>query len=146
MAGILQATEFLDLAIAGDVTTAVTGSLIGSVVDLYQNDLTPDRHTVVGDFVVANYDGYAQSAVTWLAASRADDGSIELVGTVPEFRPTGALVSNTIFGYFLRDGAGNLLASARDDLAPLPMGSTLDSILITVRVRITAGGLVSVVS
>jgi len=142
----LIAFQALDLAIAADVVTAVTGALIDAEVRLYQNDVTPSAGMVLADFDVATYDGYADEAVTWLAPSVADDGTVEIVGTVGEFRPTGAVTPNTIFGALLLDGTGALIMAGRFDGAPLPMGSVLDSLLVTPRWRAPSSGLMSVVS
>jgi len=142
----LVPTEVLDLAIAGDVVTAVTGALIGAEVELFQNDVNPTRGSVIADFDVATFAGYNAEAVQWLEPSRADDGNIEVVGTLQEFRPTDDVTPNTIFGFFVTDGGTEVLYAARFENAPLPMGSTLDSILLTLRARIPAGGMGSTVS
>jgi len=142
----LVSTQVLDLAIADDVTTAVTGSLIGAQVGLFQNDITPLRTSVVGDFTQATYTGYALANVTWSAPSVSDGGDVELIGTVPEFRPDDAVTPNTVFGFLLVDGAGAYIMGARFDDPPLPMGSALDVIIVTVRVRIPSGGIASIVT
>lgn len=127
--------------ILSDMTTAVTGALIGAEVELFKSDTTPTPTTPLASYTLADYTGYAAGAVTWLAISIADDGSYEVVGTVPEFRPTGTATANNIYGWILTDGAGVLLAAARFDNPPLPMEDTLDSIILTVRVRVTPTGL-----
>jgi hypothetical protein len=141
----LIGNQQLDLDLAAD---AVAGSLAAAVIDLFQSDTVVDRNTVVGDLVVADYSGYAQKVITWLAPSISDDGQIEVIGTVTEWRPTSSAVVNSIYGLLVRAaGVGPpLYFVARFDDAPLPMGGTLDSIILTLRWRPRTGGLVATVS
>jgi hypothetical protein len=142
----LVSTQILDLAVLSDITTAVTGCLVAAEVDLVQNDAPFDRASLIGDYDLADYTGYAAEAVTWLAPSVADDGSIELVGLVGEFRPTDAVTPNVIFGLLLRNAGGDILFAARFDAAPLSMGSALNSIVVTIRVVVSPTGVVVTVS
>jgi len=142
----LLANQAMNLAVLADVVTAVTGELTGAEVELFQNDILPTPETPLGDYTLATYDGYAAQAVTWLAPSVADDGSVELVGTVPEWRPTGSVTPNVIYGMLLLTAGGALRAALRFDDAPIPMGSTLDSLITTIRFRAPCGGTVAVVS
>jgi len=125
---------------------AVGGPLETVEVELFQNDIVPTPATPIGDYTLADYDGYAAEAVTWLAPSVSDAGVPELIGTVGEFRPTGSVTPNTVYGILLTDGAGGLLYAGRFDAAPLPMGSTLDVVVVTPRVTLSSGGTVSVVT
>lgn len=123
-----------DLLVAADV---VAGALSGAVLHLFQTDFVPDRNTTLAELTaaIATYTGYASEAVTWLAPSVTDTGDIEVVGTVGEFRPTGAIIANQIFGCYLVDAevVPNLLFCARFEDAPYPMASTLNAIIVTLR-------------
>lgn len=142
----MTATQVLNLAIAADIVTAVTGALIGAEVELFTDDVLPTSMSVLADFTLATYDGYAAEAVTWLAPSVSDDGKVEIVGTVGEFRPTGATTPNDIFGFLITDGGGNLLYGGRFPDAPLPMNTTLDQIIVTPRARPLSTGVAEFVS
>jgi hypothetical protein len=134
-----------DLLVADDVTGI---SLLAPTVHLFQNDTQVDRNTVIGDLTEATYTGYASEAVTWLAPSVADDGAIEVVGTVGEFRPTGSAVVNDIYGIMVKSGIVGtpMVFCARFDDAPLPMASALNAIVVTLRWRPQTNGLVVTVS
>jgi hypothetical protein len=126
------------LDLAQDALTAVTGSLTGSLVALVKNNITLDANTTMADITAneADYNTYAQAAITWLAPSIADDGQVEVVGTVPEFRPTDALAPNNIYGAsIINAGAIKTYFNAAFDGAPLPMNTVLDSLILTVRWR-----------
>lgn len=142
--------EFQDSQVSRAVeSTVVTGYLAGATVDLYQAEIAINQTTPLSEFTsnLANYTGYAQGAITWGPATVADDGTVEILGTVPEFRPTGTAVTNTIWGLFIRDAGGTALYFAGQfDGAPLPMGSTLDSILLTLRFRPATQSVVVVIS
>lgn len=139
-------TEAMDLGIAADV---IASTLDGAILVFIKTDLALDRNTLLADVVAAQADftGFATPAVTWLDPSRADDGAIEVVGTVPEVRPTGTTIGNDIFGVAL---CAPLLASlwgvCSFEDGPFPMRSILDAILATVRWRPELGSLIVTVS
>ena len=140
----LVGNQTWDLAVTAD---ALAGVLTANKVALYQNDIIPTPNRPLGDYTEATYSGYAKEAITWSAPTLADDGSVEVLGIVGEFRPTSSVVVNSIYGLMLVDTTGAILyAAARFDAPPLPMNSTLDAIIVTVRVRIKAGGVVVTVS
>lgn len=143
MAGLVG-NNAIDLAILAAVVDA-GAAFDGALVALFQNDFTPDRTSIRTDFTNATYSGYAQEAITWLVPSLADDGTPEVIGTVGEFRPNAATVGNVIFGGLIVTAADALLLSYRED-APFPMAATTDSYIPTVRLRLSAGGLVASVT
>jgi len=130
----LTNTTKFELALAL-LATDVGGTLAGAKVRLFINDALPVPASVVGDFDPATYTGHADKTITWLTPSIADDGHVEVIGTVPEFRPTDAVTPNTVFGAIIIDAGPVMLLGGRFDDAPLPMESALDSIVITVRYR-----------
>jgi len=134
-----------DIQILTDIS-GVGDFLAAAVVGLYKNDVVPSRDLLLAAYTTADYSGYAEEAVTWLVPSVADDGEVEMVGIVGEFRPTGAVIQNTVFGIVLKTAGGELVQAARFDLPPLPMGGVDDSILVTLRVRLTLAGMVVTVS
>lgn len=135
----------IDLVAYADLT-ALAGLLTGALVELFQNDVTPTRATLIGSYTVATYTGYANEAITWLAPSISDDGVAEIVGTVAEFRPTGSGVANNIYGAYVTTSGGALIGAVRFDNAPVPMAGVNDSILVTIRIRTQIGGLLALVS
>lgn len=136
-----------DAAAAANV---IAGELATATVHLGQVNQVIDRNTTKADLTPneADFDGYAAGTVTWLTPSIADDGNVEVVGTVPEFRPTGSTTPNSIYTLWVLSAVTGtpLCFAAMFDNAPLGMGSTSDSILVTLRFRPQNGGLVVVIS
>lgn len=145
MAEFVAARTYTE-SILADMLTAVTGSLVGVVANLFTNDVAVDEDTIAADLTAATYTGNGTEAVTFNAVSESDDGVLEVVGIAGEFRPTDAVIPEMVYGYWLVNGAGVFLGAGRFDDGPLPMESALDSIIITPRLRITPSGTVQVVS
>jgi hypothetical protein len=127
---------------------ATGGPLALATLDLEQDTQAWDTVTLA-DLVAgkATYTGYVQGVITWLAPSVADDGTPEIVGTIPEFRPTDSVTPNTIYGvYILNAGGTKVYFAGPMNSGPVPMGGVLDSLLITLRIRVTAQGLLVVTS
>lgn len=135
-----------DIAIGAD---AVAGALDLAEVALFKEDIAITRNTTYAELEAAKatFDGYAVKVVTWSAATIADDGIIEYLGSTAEFRPTGSVVTNGIFGLYVRN-AGHTASfwAARFESPPLPMESTLDSIRVTLRYRPGANSLAAYLS
>lgn len=126
--------------------TGVDGLLEGAKVALSQADFdAEDPGLLRAGLTLPTYVGYAQKLITWLAPSIADDGTPEVVGTVPEFRPTNSVTPNSIFGGAVVTAADALHAAFKLD-TPAPMASAMDSMVLTVRLRYEETGLVVVVS
>lgn len=137
----------LDLLTASKQAAAgAAGPLNGAKLGLSQTNVNPTPETPITAYEAASFTGYAQKTITWLEPSVADDGTPEIVGTVTEWRPTDAVTPNSIYVLLVLTSGGALYAAGRFDTAPLPMGSALDQIIPTIRIRLTASGPVAVVS
>jgi len=139
-------SQAFDLALSAEV---VAGVLMPVKLVLIKTNLALDRNTALADVVAAkaDYTGAIEGVITWLAPSIADDGSIEVVGTVPEYRPTDAVTPNQIYGCALLtalDAALYAVCSFAD--GPLPMESALNSILATLRYKPEGGSMVVTIS
>lgn len=142
---LTQTTEF-QLSAAADLV-AVGGTLNAAKVRLFINDVLPIAASVIGDFQETTYTGHADKSITWLAPSVGDDGVVEVIGTVPEFRPTDAVLPNTVYGAIvINTGATEVYMGGRFTDGPLPMESALDAILLTVRFRPSDQSLAVVIS
>lgn len=126
---------------------AIAGALTGSEIHLFQNSIVfnPDT-TLIGDLVEADYDGYAALALTWGAASVSDDGHVETIASAQTWRPTGGTTPNQIYGFYIDDGAGVLLAGGTFDEGPYPMNTALDVMRQTVVLRLDGTGYSTIVS
>lgn len=134
--------------IKAELANVITNVLANSNIHLFKNDLAVDENTLEADLTEADYDGYAAGPVTWGTATVADDGEVEVVGTVPVFVPTGDTTENQVYGIYLMIGDTTpvFYGVGRFENAPLNMSSTEDSLLVTVRYRPKSQSLVAVVS
>jgi hypothetical protein len=143
----LITNDVSDLTALGDVAASVAavGFLDAAHAHLTMIDVPIDRTTLLTDLsnASANFDGYLPGNVDWQLPSLADDGTAEVLGTVPIFRPTGSHNANGIFDLYLTNNTDDSLwACGRFDLAPLPMATPFNTILVTIRWR---GGKLSIV-
>lgn len=79
---------------------------------LYTNDYSPTVFTVLGDFVEANYTGYAVKVVdttTDLTYFLQPDGSVVAGAASQLWTPTGPAVSNEVFGYYVTESTSAAL-------------------------------------
>lgn len=81
------------------------------VLGLYINNVVIDEDTVFGDLTEASFGGYARQATgAWGAAyNPAGTQYGESDEALHNFTCTGAPLTQVVFGYFLLDGAGNLV-------------------------------------
>jgi len=102
-------------------------------IKLFQNDLTPGPNTVVGDFVEADFSGYAVVAVNQVGiAWDDDDGNAAQSFDNAHFQGTTGAVTNTIYGWWMTgtiDGvtANQLIQAKRFD-TPIPVNGSMDAI------------------
>jgi hypothetical protein len=111
---------------------------------LYQAPIDINQSNTLATFTgnIATYHTYLAQAVTWDAPSLAQDGTVEVVAVTLIFRPTDAVVPNSIWGLYITDTtAAFLLFAGQFDGPPLPMNSTLNQILVTVRYRPATGSI-----
>lgn len=111
--------------------TAVGGELIGGIVNLYENDYTPNIDSVIGDFTVPTFAGYDVSTpIVWSAPWRNALGQAQIVGdtktSILEAEP-----GTIIYGYFVT--VAGALRYAERFPAPVPLAS-VDSAVVTVPV------------
>lgn len=132
----------------GDTSSTAKGFLDSMKVRLFQTDLTPDANTPLGTLnsASATFNGYAEKTVTWADPSIADNGGVESLGILSEWRPTGSDTPNNIYGLYSLTGDGSLGLVGRFDEAPIPMGSVLDQLTVTLRFRPLDGGTTAVIS
>lgn len=115
-----------------DALIAEDGLLDGAVVNLYQNDLTPTPNTLVGDFTVANFTGYAvSSAIVWGTVFTDASNVANSVGDVKQFTCTADGTAQTIYGYYVTV-TGALRFSERFP-TPIPVVHAADAVVVLPR-------------
>ncbi len=106
----------------------------GALLQLYKDDigLTPLLTVTDMDAVKADFSGYAVSGpIVWSSASYAPDGVPTLAGDLKIFASTSPLtVSNTVFGYYVTNGAGTALLWSRKFDNPVIIAGPFQSIQV----------------
>jgi hypothetical protein len=98
---------------------------------LYQNNYTPAAGDTLANYTEATFAGYTRQAISnWipstLAASVATSNADQ-----KQFQRSATGTAQTIYGYFVLDGTGNLLFAERDPAAPITLTAQGDTYLIT---------------
>jgi len=118
----LAATFPAEQTFWGTTFPAAAGS---SIIKLFKNDITPGPTTNFGDFVEADFTGYAGVNVVSCDSTHNDPitGAPVLSNTTAiAFNQTGTTVNNIVYGWFSDNGAGVALFAERFD-TPINMDS-----------------------
>jgi len=114
----------LDVMVNGD-------TLAGFECRLYQNNYTPVQGSVLSDFTVATFSGYAADWTTFGPASTVSNKG-KIVATSPVvYVHNGGATSNTIYGYYIVDTVSNQVVWAEKFAAPQAVANNGDTISIT---------------
>lgn len=91
-------------------------------IHLFQNNITPTKSNVLGDFTEATFDGYAAINIgTWSAPAVSGHVASSSPPQVT-FSKTAGVTTNNIYGYYVTDAANSVLYwSERDPNGPVPM-------------------------
>ena len=119
-----------------------TGGLLdGAKMKLFKNNYVPIETSLIANFTLCDFTGYAAEVITWGDPSVSDDGTPEVIGSLAEFRPTGTAVANDVYGAILTMGDDTYLAGAQLDDAPEVMQDTLNQLSLVARVRVSPLGI-----
>lgn len=123
----LKVPDASERAILATLVTAWGATLD---VKLFKNDYQPVDGSVVGNFTEADFSGYAAVDMAGGAVDPANDAGGRAVATWNEvsFTHNGGGVNNSIYGYYVVDGGGNLLWAERFSVAPISQDSNGDQI------------------
>lgn len=117
-----------------DGLTAEDGLLDGVIAKLYQNDYTPTPQSVLADFTVATFAGYASSsAITWGPAFTDSLDQAQAVGSVKQFNCNASTTPNVIYGYYITSGDGATLIFAERFAEPQAINGVGDSVVLVPR-------------
>lgn len=116
MAGVVQSAGLLKLL---EDTKADRN---GYQLCLFVNDYVPTQATVIGDLTEASFGGYARITTdSWGTAFINAATIAESDEVLRTFTVTGAPLTQTVYGYFLLDAAGVLIAAERNPAGGTPM-------------------------
>lgn len=110
---------------------------------LFTNDITPSKTSVVGDFTQAAGGGYSSIALTAGNFTSANVGGVATTTYSPSitFAFTGALTGSVgIYGYYVVDGAGDLIFADRGAAVYTPSAAT-DMYIVALTIRSGTGTL-----
>lgn len=100
---------------------------------LFQNNHTPTVGDVNADYTEATFTGYAGVALgTWNAAFLNGSNQGEIDANPVTFTRTAGATSNTIYGAYVVDNAGDVVYAEKFS-APISMASTGDAFTYTPR-------------
>ena len=122
---VIPYSEWLAILTALVATGTPGGAWNGAKVHLYQNNFTPVPGMTLASFTEADFTGYsASAAVVWNTPGFIPAGNAIVTGDNKQFT-VGATptVFNTIYGYYLTDGAGTTLLFARLFNAPITLSA-----------------------
>lgn len=125
----------------GDLNLLDTVRLDGDTMKtlkLFANNHVPTVTDVNGDYTEATFSGYSSFALgTWNAAFVNGDGKGEIDADPAAFVHNGGGVSNTIYGAYVVNAAGDVVYAERFD-APRTMGANGDTINYIARVTMVS--------
>lgn len=136
---ISKACAELMLESAGDATPTFT--MVGAKVQLFKNDVTVNRGTLIGELTEAEFTGYAEKTLTAIGgAEPALHGPVNLNSTQQglscslTWECTADLVDpgETIFGYMVLNPAGDTLWMSEKFETPFPVANDGDFIQLDV--------------
>lgn len=136
------------VVVSAALTAYRTASLNGGAVGLFKNDVTPDENTVIGDLTEpgAEWTGYARITVAAWGAIFTGPAGPECVTQVQFAGPSGGSAGDPIYGVFLVDSGGVLVAAARFDEGVQNVNSAADILIVDLHSRGILGGVEVVVS
>lgn len=117
-----------------DGLTAEDALLNGAIAKLYQNDYQPTPQSVLGDFTVATFAGYASSsAIVWGPAFTDTLDQAQTVGSVKQFNCNASTTPNVIYGYYITSGDGMTLLFAERFAEAQAINGVGDSVVLVPR-------------
>lgn len=102
---------------------------------LFQNDITPDADTVIGDFTEADYSGYASQDLDWGSTPDTDSDGRAFAITQELAFPVASSGSQTVYGWYAEDETGTLRACVRYD-SPFTVTTALSPSATVVLIRL----------
>lgn len=97
---------------------------------LYQNAHTPGDGSTAADFTECTFDGYAAQGPSWGAAATNGSGDAEAVAAALTWTATGGSTSNTVYGYYVTDGGGEVVWAELFD-TPVAVVDAPDAVVVT---------------
>lgn len=102
---------------------------------LNKNPVTPSDATVLGDFTIADFSGYANASPSMTTPSEISGKGTTIDSAERSFTHNGGGTGNTIYGYYVTDAIGGLVW-AEAFSAPVTMNASGHQIKITLQLTL----------
>jgi hypothetical protein len=103
--------------------------LLAPVFKLFQNDFTPTPSSLIGDFTVCTFGGYADATGAFLTPGLDPSGNA--VAAKPCAFTGDGTSSGVAYGIYVVGSTGDLVAAARFDNAPYNFVNLGDQLVLT---------------
>lgn len=115
---------FIMLILTAMKTGAAAPSMAAWKVDLFQNNINPARGDALSAYTIATFSGYAQVDLT-VTGPYPDsvNGPFDLGGECNFVVGATPTIGNSIYGYVVSDGSGNIVCAANFVNGPIPMNT-----------------------
>lgn len=117
-----------------------SGQLTGSILRLFQNNYTPLDTDTAANFTQATFTGYAAITLnTWGTPFTNGSNKAEVDEIIRTFTQTGVGVTNTVYGYYVTDGSGNLLWAERNPAGGVAMNAIGNTYTVLPKMTLVTG-------
>lgn len=130
-----MANVFLQQGDKAVLDSLVAGGTVFKNLKLFQNNHTPAVGDVNGDYTEATFTGYSAIDIhsTFGAAFINGSNQGEIDGSQQTFTRSAGATSNTIYGAYVTDNAGDVVFAEKFP-APISMATAGDAILYTPKI------------
>lgn len=103
----------------------------GCRLRLFRNDYTPTDTDTLANFQEAQFPGYLAPTLAAWGAPASSGGVAQVTHPAQTFTRGAGGSGDSIYGYMVTDGAGNLLWAERDPAAPVNMNGQGNTYTVT---------------
>jgi hypothetical protein len=102
-----------------DIMKAAFNSSFALTMHLYQNSFSPYDAMTIGMFTESTFGGYSALAITGWATPTFVSPRAVMNASALLWTATGSGLPQNVYGYYVTDGAGNLIFAQYDPNAPV---------------------------
>jgi len=113
--------------------TSLMGQIL-SVVSfrLYKNNKAPAAGDNATLYIEADFSGYVRQTLNDLSAPTVSGGVASTTSGTHTFTHNGGAVANTVYGWYMVDGANKLIAASLNGAGPVTLSAAGQSYAVTV--------------
>lgn len=122
-----------DEGLVAKLTSLVTNVLGVAQVRLFQNNHTPAAGDTAAAYTECNFPGYVRQALPSLSPVTVSGGVASTSTATLSWNHAGGAPSNTVYGWYMVDGGGKLIAASLNGGGPI----TLSGVGQTYSIQVT---------